>query len=79
MSTPHLEHELDNIRVVDFRLARCKEELDAIYDKQDGLLRTLYQSSPAIYDDFRDSRAARLEEVMKQEKENAWLLQTWLF
>jgi len=79
MSTPQLERELDNVRVVDFRLTQLKEDLDSIYSKQDELLRQLYQSSPAIYKDFKDTRAERLAEVFRQEQENAWLLQTWLF
>jgi uncharacterized membrane-anchored protein YhcB (DUF1043 family) len=79
MSTPQLERELDNVRVVDFRLTQLRENLEAIYDKQDELLRQLYRDSPAIYQDFRETRAARLEEVYKQEQENCWLLQTWLF
>ena len=79
MSTPQLERELDEARVVDYRLTQIKDDLDRTYEKQDEMLRQLYQSSPASYKDFKETRAARLEEVFKQEQENAWLLQTWLF
>lgn len=79
MSTPQLEKELDNVRVVDFQLTRLKEELDSIYDKQDELLRNLHQMSPELYQDFKASRAERLLEVAAKEKDNAWLLSTWTF
>ncbi len=79
MSTPQLDRELDEIRVVDFRLAQQKEELEVIYAKQDELLRQLYQRESGLYDDFKKARAERIQELAAKEKENYWLLQTWTF
>lgn len=79
MSTPQLDRELDNVRVVDFQLTRLNEELDEIYNKQDEMLLPLHRRSPELYNDFKYSRAERLKELAAKEKENAFLLATWTF
>ncbi len=79
MTNETLERELDECRVVDFRLSQQKDKLAEIHDKQDELLKQLYQREPDLAQDFCQARAERLQELAAKEQESLWLLATWTF
>lgn len=60
---------------IDHRLHAMKVELDRIHQAQEELLQKV---NPALREDFRMTRADRLRALTEEEKENHWLLKTWL-
>lgn len=67
--------EISPAESIDHRLSTLKVELERIYHAQEELLQ---QVSPALREDFCMTRADRIRALTTEEKENHWLLKTWL-
>lgn len=69
------DRAMETAESIDHRLAVLKTELERIYQAQEELLQRV---NPALREDFRMTRADRLRALTEEEKENHWLLKTWL-